>query len=689
LTQYDDEGNIVVAGTFQSQNGLLLRALLGQTFYDNSTGQVQPRFDTPEAQALLEEWKQFYNDVIANIQFERINFDDIPLMVEQTYRLRNTNEDANWQAALLPGGAAGLDVQAVAVSAGTPHPQLAYELAKFLTSDAEIVNYIYGDTPARRSLVGVEAENSMIRRPDVPEEAQMVIDQAVENGLAASDRLFEDYFSQAASISAIEGTDTQVALQEAEQQAQADLEEATTRGETAVVTVATPVPTPVLSQSEVALRFSINANISPLPNREQWEDLAQEFIAADPQVGHIELTSNLGSQNQEEPDCYYSGFNPLDSMNLAEPTLLSLDPLMNADPNFDRADFIPQVLDQLTREDQIWGLPMTIEPTVIWYNPESFAEANVPEPETGWTVSQFADALQMIYANNDDVAVFQPPFGTNTYLLMLMAAYGSVPYDHRTMPPTINFTSEADIATMQQVLDLAKEGYINYQELADMGGGGYTSGQTPLIGDTLSLQNWRLQFRAENEAAGVESQRLTTFPVGTQYTPLSYQIGAGYISVDTLHPEACYRWLSFVSQNPTLFTSMPARFSQLNHPDIVALGDDVVALYQSYADLFSGPDVIVFTPYGAINYFGASIEQIWMNRAFDNYILEDADLESELQLAESNIMTYRDCATGLPELNDPDIPQEEAIALVRQYADCAIGVDPTMEERYSYLDDIE
>ncbi len=76
-------------------------------------------------------------------------------------------------------------------------------------------------------------------------------------------------------------------------------------------------------------------------------------------------------------------------------------------------------------------------------------------------------------------------------------------------------------------------------------------------------------------------------------------------------------------------------------------------------------------------------------RAFDNYVLEGADLESELQLAEANIMTYRDCAGGLPELNNSDMPQDELIALVRQYAECAIGVDPTMEERYSYLDDLE
>ncbi|QPC80516.1 extracellular solute-binding protein [Phototrophicus methaneseepsis] len=686
LTQYNSDGEVIVPGMYPYQANLLLRALLGQPFYDASSGLVQPRFASPEVQALIEEWQQVSEDIFDKISYEQIDYNTIPIMVEQTYRLRNSNEDANWQAAPLPGGLAVLDVQAFAVSAGTPYPQLAYELAKYLTSSPEVSRMIYGDSPARRSMVDADTDEMMFFRPELPEEAQALIEEAMESGIGASGRLFEDYFNMAMNAVIDEGQDPLIALQEAEIQAQEDLEIASARAETGVISVATPVPTPVLSDNEIALTFSINANISPLPNRENWEQLALDFVAEDPEVRHIELLSNFSSQDQEDVDCYYSTFSSLSSMDLSEPPILNLDPLINADPNFDRADFVPHVLDQLTVSDRLWGLPLTIEPAILWYRPDLFEEANVPAPENGWTVSEFADALQMLYANSDEFAPFQPSYDMSSYLFMLMAAYGVVPYDYRTTPPTLNLTDPVAVETIRQVLDLAKNGYMDYYELAGTGGGGFSSNnQSPLIGDRLNLMSWRIQF-LNTEGNQLE---MTTFPVGTQYTPVSYQVGAGYINVDTAHPEGCYRWLSYISQHPEVFNTMPARLSQFDNPSVAARGEGVVAVYQSYAELFASPDLIVFDDFGSSNYDGGFVEQIWINEVFDAYVLEDADLESELANTEANIMVYRDCIEGLPGFDTLTDNRDEAIALMRDYAACAIGIDPAMQERFSYLDEIE
>ena len=675
---------------YSFNNDLLLRALLGQRFYDASTDMAQPNFDTPELQALLSQWQELYDTVFNQISFDRLNYNDIPLIVDQTYRLSNPNEEGNWHAALLPGGTAGLDVQAFAVSAGTPYPELAYELAKFFTRSPEVINRIFGDSPARRSMVGVEAEDgNMIIRSPLPEEVKPLMQQALETGLPTSERLFNDYVNNALNaLSNEEGSDIQVALQEAEAQAISDLETATATGETSVVSVATPIPTPVLSGSEVALTFRVNANISPLPNRERWEQLVADFTASDPQVRHIELSTGFGQNSEDEAlDCSYSMFNTISTMDLSNPTLLNLDPFLDADPNFDESDLVPHVLEQLTRENRVWGMPLTIEPEILWYNPNAFSEANAIEPQTGWTVDQFADALQVLHTDPDDPAPFQPYYTGNTYLLMLMAAYGAVPYDHRTTPPTLNLTDPLTVETMRQVLDLAKNGYIDYMELSRNGGGGFGgSMEIPLIGDALSLQSWRLQNRANSDAPG--NYLLTTFPVGTQFTPLAYQVGAGYIEADTLQPEGCYRWLSFISQHPELFDSMPARLSQLNAPEIAAQGGDVVEVFQSYADLLSKPDVLVFDQYNVLNYYGGWIEQMWLNQVFDHYVLENADLESELELAESNILTYRDCTSGVPNI-DINASQEETLALLRQYARCAVGIDPSLESNFSYLNEQE
>lgn len=689
LTQYDGNGEVTTPGMYQFNADLLLRAFLGQPFYDDSIGAIQPRFTSPEMIEMVNQWQQVTQDIFSNISFDRMDYNAIPLIVDQTYRLSNPNQEGNWQAALLPGGTAGLDVQGFAVSAGTPHPEMAYELAKFLTRSPEVVNRFFGDSPARRSMVGVEAEGSaMIIRSQVPQEYQPLLQQALENGLPTSERLFYDYVNRAVSNLSQETADIELTLQEAEAQASSDLETAAALRSTSVVSVATPIPTPVLSGSDIALKFRINASISPLPNRDRWERLIADFTAADSQVRHIELLTNLGQNNQEEEiDCSYSMFNTLSTMDSSNPTLLNLDPFLDADPGFNEADFVSGVFDQLTRDNRVWGIPLTVEPEILWYSPQAFIEAGAIAPQTGWTVDQFADTLQVLRANPGDPTPFQPYYSGNTYLLMLMAAYGAIPYDHRTIPPTINLTDPASMDAMRQVLDLAKNGYIEYRELGNTSGGSFSSTmQMPLIGDMLSLQSWRLQNRSNSDIPN--QYLLTTFPVGTQFTPLAYQVGAGYIEANTLNPEACYRWLSFISQHPELFNSMPARISQLNSPEIAAQGEDVVAVFQSLAGLLAAPNSIIFSQYNVLNYYGGWIEQMWLNRAFDRYVLETADLESELSLAEENILLYRDCSGGLPNLDVLGMAQEETLALLRQYAQCAVGIDPSMEANFSFLDQV-
>jgi hypothetical protein len=47
-------------------------------------------------------------------------------------------------------------------------------------------------------------------------------------------------------------------------------------------------------------------------------------------------------------------------------------------------------------------------------------------------------------------------------MLTLIAAYGGLPLDTRTDPPTVNFSDPATVNALQQVLDLVKNGYISY-----------------------------------------------------------------------------------------------------------------------------------------------------------------------------------------------------------------------------------
>ena len=170
----------------------------------------------------------------------------------------------------------------------------------------------------------------------------------------------------------------------------------------------------------------------------------------------------------EQVSCLYSAVN-LISVSETD-RLLDLDPLIDADPNFDTNDVFAGVMNRVTQDNRVLGLPITLQPLVLQYNPSRFEEMGIPEPTQDWTIDQFVDALQQLKPTpDDDTPMQQTDFGSS-YLQMLMASFGGVPIDYETNPPTVHFVDNID--AIQQVLDLAKDEYIPYTELFGFGGGG-------------------------------------------------------------------------------------------------------------------------------------------------------------------------------------------------------------------------
>src|SRR5258708_40093369 len=64
---------------------------------------------------------------------------------------QSKNPDQKRAGSLLPGGKSFVDTIGFAVSAGTTSPELAYELAAWLTTRGEVANYL-ALLPARKSL---------------------------------------------------------------------------------------------------------------------------------------------------------------------------------------------------------------------------------------------------------------------------------------------------------------------------------------------------------------------------------------------------------------------------------------------------------------------------------------------------------------------------------------------------------
>jgi ABC-type glycerol-3-phosphate transport system substrate-binding protein len=684
LTLKDDQGSGTLPGIDAYNIGLLFASLLGEGFYDNSVVPNPPHFTNPQLPALLDGWSQLQKDIQPSGSFQ---FDQVPMTVGQPWQLTNGGpaSGGKWAASLLPGGKAGLDVQGFAVSRGTQSPELAYALAEYLTTNARVVNGLFANFPARRSLVGVTVEDSPFVAPKVPDDIQAFLDKALDNAIPSSELRYADYLNVALNKITQDKVDAQTALQDAEATATENLNTASKKHDSLMM-VATPAPTPSFGANQIVMKFGVNLFISPLPNRSQWDALIKDFLAQNPAVGNIDLIEQVYQQNDmAKLDCYFQPHNEVPNAKLED--YLNLDPFMDADADFDRDDFLKGVLPQMQRNDHIWGYPITVQPSILWYDSVIFSKAGLPAPDNGWTVDEFNDALKRLKdAGDSRKPPFVPQTFGNTYLLMLMAAYGALPYDFRTSPPTINFSDPRVLAGVRQVLDLAKNGYIEYKELASNTGGTFAAGDQPIFSDTLSNSSWRLQSR--QPSGSEDPYRLTNYPVGSHLTPVAYSIGAAYVRATAQNPDACYRWIKMLAQHPDLFEGMPARRSQIDDPSLaMAQGSDIVSLYKTFAKQVEQPNAIVFPgEFGGSGSMNDYIEQIWMNRAFDNYVLRNGDLEADMAQAAQWVAEDRGCVATIPPY-DPAVQDttEKAIAYYRQFTDCAIKVDPTLKNMFSYL----
>lgn len=329
-------------------------------------------------------------------------------------------------------------------------------------------------------------------------------------------------------------------------------------------------------------------------------------------------------------------------------------------------DLLPGVLAQIQVNGQIYAYPYTLNPVVLQYDPEALAAARIAPPAFDWTVDQFIDTLNQLESSNPQATPFSPRQGENTDFLMLIAAFGGLLLDYRTDPPTFNLTAPKNVAAVRQVLDLAKNRRIAYAAL----GTNTVLGNIPRGTFVASLLSGQL----------AESRAFIDFPQGSGYPVLSFgDISAGYISATTSRPEACYRLLRALTAYPELFAgAMPTRRSALQDSTVkAALGEERVAFFQRYADLASAPNAIVF-PANALSGTRAVdlfMMNYWMNRAFDRYVLENANLEVELSTAQALIEAFQTCMADQP------VPARSASLFAQQiyftagYA-CFAGIDP-------------
>jgi multiple sugar transport system substrate-binding protein len=552
------------------------------------------------------------------------------------------------------------------MSAGTADPQAAWRWLVFLTRQPPADPGAGLLLPARRSVAasrgfwdGLDDDLAAALRyaadHSLPWHPAGAGDQALDQALAA-------ILGQ--------GTPVEEALAGAQAQALAELEAIAGRPAAAPTFALEPSGSGGDGAGAEVITFLVAGGA---PAVEPHLDLAARFQQDHPGIVVDVATPGLEQRGLVDlaaaADCFEWG--AVSPNGEAQAAILSLDPLLEADPAFPIDDVYPQLLGQFRSQGQLWGLPSATTPYVIEYNKDLFDAAGVDYPAPGWTPDDFLAAAVALTEGEGQAK--QYGFVGQVYeyldLLLVLDRLGARLVDDRVEPPAFTFDDPATVEAVAWYAALATE-----------------YGVKPVLTTDPAAPVDRADFAARD--ALIDQGRAamwTTYGPNTDFVdrqalnlgvvplPAAADGAAGsgylrtngyYISATTVHRQACWSWITFLSGQVGAARGLPARRSVAESDAYRRLaGDERAGAY--LASLEGGEDSVLVVTGEA--WLGAAFQ--WLYRAYGQVLLGESGAGRALQAAQRLADDYRAC-----------VVERDAAARREAWQACLAETDPGLEE---------
>ncbi|HEU4328641.1 MAG TPA: extracellular solute-binding protein [Roseiflexaceae bacterium] len=244
--------------------------------------------------------------------------------------------------------------------------------------------------------------------------------------------------------------------------------------------------------------------------------------------------------------------------------MLDLAPLIAADESFDREDFYPGALESVSSESATYMVPRSISFPLLRYNKELWDRAALAAPGQDWTWEDLAQAAeQLARRRGDTVEVYGMTDWTGFAVVdgLLGRSVGLGGLD--TLARQGRFDQPELLAALERLDTLVRSSALFVPQNVN---GEYRSPED-------KIRNGEIGIWPNGMSEGNPGDRLP-FAVGTLPLPGGASGTQGFaqgyvISGGTQHPEAAWRWLSFLSRQqierpasmPEDRTTVPARRS--------------------------------------------------------------------------------------------------------------------------------
>lgn len=570
----------------------------------------------------------------------------------------------------LPGGKTSpVSPYGYVISAGTQYPEEAWRWINFLTQ-YNLENTFGGPTaiPAHRSI----AESSGFWNqmdPELGTALRYAIDHTFQ---PAYQTVGSSVFS--AGVVAVLESKKNVA------EAMADAQNGalqTIANIEAKLTETTPIPDFVVvepgeeerGENSVALTFSVVGVADLEPYRvlaRQFQDVTPQIIV---EVIHPGFTANF-KDVAAGADCFqwFSTFNGAENLE----AILSLQPFLDADLSINEETFFPAALEAFTYQGQLWGIPADVAVNVIEFNKELFDAAGIKYPDFNWTTDDFVETAITLTQKEGQIQRYG--FVSDSLeindLLHFVALWGVDLINDDNQPATMNFTDLSTVAAMRWYTSLALEykikpilttqpGNINVNIVEE---------QQSFI-DNGRAAMWTSagrmgEFNRENLMINVGVVPLPIGPRGDRSS--GYQSARGFfISANTSARQACWQWITFLSQQSSIVYGLPAR-RDVADSNVYRqkVGVERAAAYWASIEETTQP-----TFFQSLSNDNAwlRVSSLWLATAYDQILHEGKDIEEALAMAQNNFDAYRICVMEMDAFNDYEAQNR-----------CALEVDPSL-----------
>ncbi len=340
--------------------------------------------------------------------------------------------------------------------------------------------------------------------------------------------------------------------------------------------------------------------------------------------------------------------------------LLDLAPLIEADPEFEQADFYPALWKRMVQGNRVWGVPAQADLIVLLYDRDAFDAAGLAYPQPGWNREDLlAAAQQLTLREGDEIQRYGLVDVSMQVAPFVQVGTGSL-VDDSVEPPRPLLDAPHTAAALQWYIDLSlRHGVMPDparipQEWSNaQASRGVPAPQMWLydLVNTGRAAMW-INLLSGLPGAGQSGERrvgVAPLPLGEQdANPLYVQ---GYlISSGTAYREASWRWIKFLSRQHVMggsAYSLPARATVAQQSGYWAQWDEADAAAVQYAlDHAQAP---LYTQIAVA--LQSAVEAVWAGQT-----AQDALAAAQVQASQS--LTALSQATPVPPpvvaSNQPD-----------------------------------